>query len=287
MPKFARPVPRWAADLVARLSRDRPVVVTRQDLVDYLTDLGATRHFERIVRDLQQLGWLSTLHLKGVWAFVPAGEEGTSDPYLDLRGWMARDLDAVFALAGEAAAWHLGYVQRRFDGPLAVWLPPKARMPHGLRPYVSVVRINWTTLDRKLIHPSPRLLRKKGLDLTTWANGMPALGPNALLVQLAVRPSSFRTWADLIPQLYQFAADCDPECLASLLREQSTATWQRAAYLLDRGDRRKDGLALLKGRPNERMPTVTMGDGPHAEWSSDFRINDRLIAPLQEQLGKA
>ena len=111
--RFARPVPRWAADLVARLSRDRPAVVTRQDLVDYLTNLGATRHFERIVRDLQQLGWLSTLHLKGVWAFVPAGEEGTSDPYLDLRGWMARDLDAVFALAGASAVASVSPSQNR------------------------------------------------------------------------------------------------------------------------------------------------------------------------------
>lgn len=150
-----------------------------------------------------------------------------------------------------------------------------------------MVRINWTAEDRELLRPSPRLFRKKGLDLTAWASGLPALGPDALLVQLAVRPSSFRTWADLVTQLDRLAADCDPDRVATLLSAQSASAWQRAAYLLDRGERREDGLALLKRRPYERMPTVTIGDGPSAEWSSDFRINDRLIAPLQQQLGKA
>ena len=119
-PTIARPVPRWAAGLVARLSQDRPAVVTREDLARYLAELGSVRGVDDTASDLQQLGWLSTLHLKGVWAFVPAGEDRASDPYLDLRGWQAREPNAVFALAGEAAAWHLGYIARAFEGLPAV-----------------------------------------------------------------------------------------------------------------------------------------------------------------------
>jgi len=286
--EVARPVPRWAAGLISRLSQDRPTVVTRLDLGDHLEELGDARGLDRTINDLQKLGWLATLHLQGVWAFVPPGESVTVDPYLDLKGWRARDPLAVFALAGEAAAWHLGYVARRFDGPPAVWLPRKTMVPHGLRADFSVVRIGWSKEDVKLIRPAPKLLRKKGLDLTAWANGLPALGPEALLVQLSVRPSSFRTWADLVPNLGVLASDCDLVRLERLLRTQSASGWQRAAYLLARGGRREGGLELLGRRPNGRpMPKVALGRATGATWSREFRVNDSLVAPLQERLGKA
>ena len=283
----ARPVPPWAAGLVARLSQDRPAVVTREDLARYLAELGSTRSVEDTASDLQQLGWLSTLHLKGVWAFVPAGEDRPSDPYFDLRGWQAREPDAVFALAGEAAAWHLGYVARAFGGPLAIWLPAKARVPHGLRPHVSLVRIPWARADAQRLGPTTALLRGKGLDLTGWASGLPAFGPEALIVQLASRPGSFRVWADLVGHLSILVTDCDFQRLADLLFEQSASAWQRAAYLVDRGGRGDEARTLLNQRPNDRMPVVSFGDGPTTVWSPDFRVNDRLVAPLQEQLGKA
>lgn len=43
-----------------------------------------------------------------------------------------RDPEAMFALAGEAAAWHLGYLDRRFDGPLAA-------RPASFRPWGDLV----------------------------------------------------------------------------------------------------------------------------------------------------
>lgn len=282
-----RPVPRWAAGLVAMLSRDRPAVVTRGQVASYLKELGSPRAVEQTLRDLQQLGWLASLHLKGVWAFVPVGESRVADPYQDLRAWRAREPDALFALAGEAAAWHLGYLPRRFDGPLALWLPKRTRAPHGLRPYISIVRIAWRVEDVRLLGPSPRLLRQKGLDLTAWSGGLPAIGPDALLVQLAARPGSFRAWPDLIGQLDVLAAECDLARLAELLQGQSASAWQRAAYLLDRGGRSDHGLALLARRPTRNMPAVPLGAGPRVVWSKAFRVNDRLIAPLQQILGKA
>lgn len=283
----ARPIPPWAAGILSRLSRDRPAVVTREQLADYLAELGQVRDLHRTARDLQQLGWLATLHLKGVWAFVPAGESRPTDPYLDLRAWKLSDVGAVFALAGEAAAWHLGYIQRRFAGPPALWLPPTKRVPHGLRSHISLVRIAWAVKDAKALGPSPKLLRKKGLDLTAWASGLPALGPEALLVQLAVRPGSFRVWADLIGQLDVLVDDCEPARLTELLAGQPASAWQRAGYLLDRGGQHDLGLALREHRPTTSMPSVSLGSGPEALWSSDFQVNDRLIAPLQQRLAKA
>ena len=282
-----RAVPRWAAGLVAVMSRDRPMVITRALLADYLAEVGADRPVGRTARDLQQLGWLATLHLKGVWAFIPAGESEQTDPYLDLRAWRARDSDVIFALAGEAAAWHLGYLPRQFVGSTAVWIPVAERVPHGIRSYVAVTRLGWTRNLAHKLGPTTRFLRNKGLDLTGWAGGLPALGPDALLVQLATRPSSFRTWADLIMQLDVLAADCDLDRVVDLMRGFSASAWQRAAYLFDRGGATEAAEHLLAQRPDESMSVAQFGDGPTASWSNKFSVNDRLIAPLQLQLGKS
>ena len=283
----SRSIPGWAADLIAVLSRDRPAVVTREDLVGRLDALGLARDPERTAFDLQQLGWFASLHLKGAWAFVPAGEADVTDPYIDLRAWKAREPDASFALAGEAAAWHLGYLPRSFGGTIAVWLPSKERVPHGLRSYVSLVRLSWASDQARELAPSPRLLRRKALDLTNWAAGLPAFGPEALVVQLAARPASFRVWADLIPQLDVLASDCDTDKIERLLGGQSASAWQRATYLLHRGGRTDDAVDLLNRRPGDSRPVTSFGDGPTAAWSSEFSVNDHLIAPLQDQLGKA
>lgn len=282
-----RTVPRWAAGLVAVMSRDRPAVVTRAVLADYLAEVGANRPVDRTARDLQQLGWLAPLHLKGVWAFVPAGESGSTDPYLDIRAWRARNDDAIFALTGEAAAWHLGYLPRQFVGSTSVWIPVGARIPHGLRPHVSVTRLGWTRDVAPKLGPTKRFLRKRNLDLTAWAGGLPALGPDGLLVQLATRPSSFRAWADLIVQLDLLVADCDLGRVVDLMSGFSSSAWQRAAYLFDRGGATGAAERLLAQRPDGSMSAAQFGDGPSASWSSKFSVNDRLVMPLQRQLGKS
>lgn len=285
--RTGRAVPKWAAGIVAVLSRDRPAVVTVASIGAYLDELGSNRVPGQVASDLQQLGWLATLHVKGAWAFVPAGESRPADPYLDLRGWQARTPDVVFALAGEAASWHLGYLPRRFEGPVAVWLPQGERLGHGLRAHVRAVRMGWHASDLRRLGPTTRLLRARGLDLTGWASGFDAFGPEALLTQLAARPSSFRVWADLIGQLDQVMSDCDPERVVDLLDGQSASAWQRAAYLLDRGGRRDIGEGVMGERPTVAMPVAELGVGPEAIWSGKYKVNDHLVAPLQHKLGKA
>jgi hypothetical protein len=282
-----RRIPTWAASLHNRLAQDRPAVVTRADIGAYLAEVSSNRDVDATVKHLQRLGWLVPVHIKGVWAYLPPGEEEITDRYIDLRAWRARDPDAVFALAGEAAAWHLGYLDREFSGPPAVWLPTETRMPFGLRQYVSEVKLGWSAGEIKQLVPTSQLLHQRHLDLTKWAGGIPAFGPEALVVQLSTRVKSFRSWADLIPHIEQLANDVDTERLSMLLRGKSQSAWQRAGYLLDRGGRHDDGLRLLNGRPRPHMADVVFGDGQDAVWVSQFQIVDRLIAPLQRDLGKA
>ncbi len=276
-----RRIPGWAAGLLARLARDRPAVVTREDVEADLTESNSTRNVDQTVRELQRLGWLQRLHLKGVWAYVPPGEEQIIDPYIDIRGWRAREPDAVFALAGEAAAWHLGYLDRAFSGSVAVWVPTKSRLPHGLRAHLSIVTLGWSADVAPRLAPSTALLRRRRLDILAWASGLSAFGPEALVVQLSARPLSFRAWDDLVLHLDRLAEDCDMDRLASLLETQSSSTWQRAAYLLHCGNRHIDGIALLGRRPTTSMPKVQFGEGTKTIWSPDFSVVDHLVAPLQ------
>lgn len=275
-----RRIPGWAAALLARLARDRPAVVTREDIAADLKEVGSSRDVDPTVRELQRLGWFKPLHVKGVWAYVPPGEEEVINPYIDVRGWSAREPEAVFALAGEAAAWHLGYLNRAFSGPVAVWTPTKSRLPHGLRTHLSIVTLGWSIDDAPRLGPTTALLHRRRLDTQAWASGLPGLGPEALVVQLSARPMSFRRWGDLIPHLEQLAADCDVDRLVDLLDKQSSSAWQRAAYLLHSGNRHNDGVGLLARRPTAKMPKVQFGEGPTSVWIPEFSIADRLIAPL-------
>ena len=285
--KADRRIPGWAAGLLARLARDRPAVITREDVASELQESNSSRSVDSTVRELQRLGWFQALHVKGVWAFVPPGEDKVIDPYIDLRGWRARESDAIFALAGEAAAWHLGYLDRSFSGSVAVWTPTKSRLPHGLRAHLSIVTLGLDANDAPSLGPSTALLHRRRLDTQAWAGGLPGLGPEALLVQLSARPMSFRVWGDLVHNLETLAEDCDIERLAHLLERQSQSAWQRAAYLLHCGRRFDDGMALMDRRAKKNMPKVQFGVGPKTVWAPAFGVVDHLVAPLQAAEGKA
>ncbi|MGH3441116.1 MAG: type IV toxin-antitoxin system AbiEi family antitoxin [Nitriliruptorales bacterium] len=288
-----RRVPGWASALVGGLTRDAPAVVTRGDIGQRSAALGLDRDLDATINGLRRLGWLVALPVKGTWAFVPPGQDAVTDPYLPLRAWQARDRNAEFLLAGEAAALHLGYVDRRSAGRISVWKPSGCRLPDGLRPYVSVVSIGWGSTSPKELRPSTAFLARRHLDVVGWASGLPAFGPEALLVQLGARPASFAPWVDLVAHLEQLVDDCDDDKLAMLLTAQTASTWQRAAYLLHAGGQPTRGSALLDRKPAGPTPKVsfehpsTMRGDRRKVWIPQYYVVDRLLAPLQKLVGKA
>ena len=167
------------------------------------------------------------------------------------------------------------------------------------------MQLRWSNPAKNLLGPSIKFLLHRKLDVVSWANGLPAFGPEALIVQLATRPSSFLPWADIIAHLDRLADDCDDErlatlladdCdderLATLLADQSTSAWQRAGYLLHAAGRQSRGLDLLDLRPRRPMPKVkfehrSVGTNDSGTWVAEYHLLDRLIAPLQLVLGKA
>lgn len=288
-----RRVPSWAAGLVAGLARDLPVVVTRDDVVDRLAEAGTDRDVESAIAELRRLGWLVGLAVHGAWAFIPPGQEEVVDPYIDLRAWRARDPAAMFRLAGAAAAWHLGYLDRAPSGRVPLWLPGGLRLPDGLRPVVSVTRIDWPPPAWAQLGPTAGLLARRGLDLVSWSTGLPAFGPDALVVQLAARPASFEPWSDLVAHLDALVADVDDGRLVTLLAGRSGSTWQRAAYLLHAGGQPQRGFDVLARRPPAAMPIARFArseaNAPAAGglWIPEYRLVDELIGPTQQRIGKA
>lgn len=288
-----RRIPGWASALVGQLSRDRPAVVTRENISQRSADLRLDRDTEATITELRRLGWLVALPVKGTWTFVPPGQEAVADPYLPLRAWQTRYEQAEFLLAGEAAAWHLGYLDRRSSGRIAVWKPSNVRLPDGLRPHVSVVSLKWAPASLTEVRPSVEFLARRRLDLVSWSGGLPAFGPEALVVQLGARPASFTPWADLVAHLEQLVDDCDDDKLARLLAAQTASTWQRAAYLLHAGGQRERGMALLARRPAGPTPKVsfehpdTARDVHRSVWAPQHSVVDRLVSPLRKLVGKA
>ncbi len=282
-----RRIPGSVASVVARLTQDKPVTLTRDQLDEYVVEAGSQRELESVLRELVALGWLAATPRRGVWAFIAPGEVESSDAYLGLRAWKASDPDAVFALAGEAVAWHLGLIARRYNGPLALWIPKGTIVPRGLRTDVATVTLGWNADRASKIGPDRAWLIQRKLDLTRWSNGVPAFGPEALLVQLGVRPMSFHPWADLAPNLEVLVNSCNLPKLLALLSGQKTTAYQRVGYFLSLGGTKANGDEVLAARPTRLLSHVVLGDGKQSTFSAAYRVTDRLIAPFLAQFGKA
>lgn len=284
-----RRIPGWAQGIVAALSRDEPKVVTRSEVAALVVEAGVERTPDEAIGELRRLGWLVRLGIAGAWTFIPPGQAEVIDPYLDLRAW-DRLASPGFHLCGANAAWFLGYLDRAPDGKAQVLLPAGTALPKGLRPSVSAVRLPGSP-DADLLRPTQRFLVRRRLDLLRWSDGLPCVGPEGLVTQLALRPASFGPWDDLITHLPRFVEDIDDSRLTRLLQGSSAAGWQRAAYLLHAGGAPDRGGALIAAAPYDRLPVTTFEARPTSNsdglWVPQYGLIDRLVHPTQATLGKA
>jgi hypothetical protein len=95
-----------------------------------------------------------------------------------------------------------------------------------------------------------------------------------------------------VAHLDELVEDTDDQRLAVLLRGQSTAAWQRAAYLLHAGGHPPRGIALFDRRPRRTVPktqfhpSIDDPDRPSL-YVAQYALIDQLIAPMQGIIGKA
>lgn len=271
-----RVVPRWAAALFARLSVSAPTVVTEQTIATHLQDLGSAESATSVVKKLVRHGWLRPVGVHGAWAFLPPGVDALADPYLGLRGWRAVEPTARFALAGESALWHLGYLTRRSER-VTVWMPKKEALPRGLTGKMSVVTTEFAaSVDERALGPTLALLKKRHLDVTGWASRLPAFGPEALIVQMAQRPHSVASWVEVAPRLADLVHDADVERLKLLLSVSTDAAKQRAAYYFHLMNAPFHAMSILELLKKPALP-VDLGNQGTGRWDKLTNVTDRLV----------
>lgn len=298
-----RRVPRWAAALLDDLSAERPPVVSLSDVADRQQRVGLHRDSAVVVEELQRLGWLQRTGVRGAWAFLPPGENELNDPYLDLRALQATQPDRTFYISGDTAAFHLGLLDRCPES-IQLWLPDltkldnkkggienPALLPHRLRTIVSIVKLPFPT-NPGTLEPSAAQFRNRRLDRLRWASGFRGFGPDALLAQLAIRPSSFTAWFDLSSHLTTFTEDIDINRAALLLHDAPKSAWQRCAYLLDAAGHSAQAGQLFAHRPAGKLAITHFGQRSSAasttpNWSPEFQVIDNLLRPLLAVIGKA
>ena len=268
-------------------------MVSLTDIEERLRRIDLRRDAGVVVGELQRLGWLRRTGVRGAWAFLPPGEDQLIDPYLDLRGLQATQPGRRFFLSGDIAAYHLGLLDRRPES-LQLWLPNTANasaLPHRLRTTMATVTLPFPD-DPELLSPSRAQYRALRLDRLRWASGFDAFGPDALLGQLACRPSSFASWFDLTNHLDALTRDIEPDRVARLLRTAPGSAWQRAAYILDTAGDATSASELFAVRPPVNLAVTHLGQRDSTPtrdrvWSADYNVIDSLLRPLLNAVGKA
>lgn len=263
------------------LSRHLPESVTHLTIEEYLKELGQETGSREALASLVRTGWLKKTKIRGVYAFIPLADSDFVDSYIELKGYKQIHPEAIFYLAGVSAAWCLGYLDREPLKPM-IWIQSHIDLPKNLRASIETVTIPFATTDHKSISPSFSLLRKRNLDVVKWSKGLPAFGPEALLVQMASRPATFKGWIDLAGKIKEFVSDIDFEKLLTVSQDLSAASCQRMSYILKLGG--LEGSAKIL--PRKLSPTRLGKDGP-SHWDAETMVIDHLIQPMMNAHAKA
>ncbi|MEC4177070.1 type IV toxin-antitoxin system AbiEi family antitoxin [Adlercreutzia sp. R21] len=210
---MSRTIPESLSPILEDLELDRPQLVS-------LAALRAMCEHHRIGTDprvvasrLKQKGWLVATPQRGVWEFAPAelaGSYSSADPLLALKAFSIAHPECKNALRGQSAAWALGLADRAPSTiSVAFEERPKVKMPPDLAPVTFA--------------PQTPVRSAKGVS---------ALGPASIVVQMAERPSSVRSWQSAVEWLPDVAFEIDGGELLKELEGRPNSVAQRTGYLL-------------------------------------------------------
>lgn len=222
------------AGILERLELDQPELVTSEDLARLVEEVGLRTPAKIVAARLREAGWLLTTGRRGVWEFAPAAVAGPysrHDPVTPLRAFLKQRPSARCALTFQAAAWAFGIADR---------VPA--------RPEVAAVG---GELARQLPHSVAVSLFAPRLEYAE-RRGVPVLQFESVLVHMASRPASVRSWESAREWLPGLAAELEWENLAREVSGRPATVRARTGYLLqgarpDLSDRiRSFGLPLGK-----------------------------------------
>lgn len=251
---MARSIPKSLAGILEALELERPQLVTISQLANLCERLDIRTPAKVVAARLREKGWLLPTAQRGVWEFAPAelaGPYSSSDPLLSLKAHAAAHPGERFAIASQTAAWALGFADRvpatldvTFDGS-------SASIPAGVN--ASTYRPNVQTIETK---------------------GVAALAPESIVVHMAQRPSTVRSWQGVIEWLPDVAYELDAKRMVIELNGRPRSVSARTGYLLQ-GMRPDVANAIMEARPPRSR--VRFGGGPAMRNDERWQVSDSIL----------
>ena len=259
---MARAITKGLAPVVERLELDRPEVVTLRDIERICSEEGVATAPRMVASRLKNAGWLLPTGIRGAWEFAPAelaGPYSSYDPLLPVKALAAASDSARPMLRGQTAAWAMGLADR-VPATVEVAFRPGA---HGVLPSGVSACAYQTNLPTKR------------------AKGAHSLAPEAVLVQMAERPSSVRSWASAAEWLPDVMAEMGKEDTLRELQGRTAATAQRVGYLLQ-GARPDIADAVFAAK--EPKGVARFGKGPTLRSCAKWMVADAELPWDPQQL---
>lgn len=260
---MARAITKGLAPVVERLELERPEVVTLRDIECICSEEGLGTAPRLVASRLKNAGWLLPTGTRGAWEFAPAelaGPYSSYDPLLPVKALVATSTTLQPVLRGQTAAWAMGLADR-VPSTVEVAFPSG---PHCVLPN----DVSACTYQTKL------LARK--------ARGVLSLAPEAVLVQMAERPSSVRSWTSAAEWLPDIMAEMSIEGTLKELEGRTAATAQRVGYLLQ-GVRPDIADAIFAVK--EPRSVARFGQGPTLRSSAKWMVADAELSWDPQYLG--
>jgi hypothetical protein len=258
--QYARPIPPRLSPIVEQLELFQPRILTLNELGGYLAELGIDDDPAEIAHDLQRLGWLLPLRTRGCWEFAPGSRAGalpSGDPFVELRATLKRR-DLPVALAYDSAAWLQG-------------LSPRQPHKHVLATDTSVKKLPSALSDF-------RVTRTWGVLDPDCKDKLPVWRVSTLLAKMAIEPTYFRDWPNVMEWLHQAFERANRSELERELSVAPDTARVRLAYLADRANF-TDLAGELMRTAHPHGVTYLGRDRTHSRYVRDYHLMDSLLVP--------
>jgi predicted transcriptional regulator of viral defense system len=202
------------AKILERLELERPVIVTSEKLSEILKNAGIQTPTRIVAARLKEKGWLLPTAERGAWEFIPASSAGvftSNDPLLAIKAIISKHTTMCFGLTFQTAAWMYGVADR---------VPICLECAAG---NVQTYRLLNSRLTTSMFSPSLGYNEIKGV---------PVLTPESVIVHMAAKPRTVRSWQSALEWLPDLAELTNMELLLEEVTKCSDATKARTGYLL-------------------------------------------------------
>lgn len=231
---------------------------------------------DRLVREMNDTGWLVPTDTRGMWEFAPGSRAGSfksSDIFMPLRAALTKRSDLQVAVTMESAA---------FIHKLSEHSPRKGviAVPKGTSRKGSLARFR---------HVNVQLPD----SATVIVDGIPVHTIAGLLVAMAIRPTSYRDWPNvrkwlpiacnkIITAANEESGSLEGEGgLLRVLQDQSTTVIARVAYFFRVSQHNAIAQKILTTIPQPYEGPIYLGSRDslkmYATYDSITKVYDNLI----------